>query len=92
MNNPVHESVVIGDAVIYQRLHDEAVLLDMNAQTYYGLDDVATDIWELLLEHGDIELVVERLKRSYNSDEATLRNDVQDLILKLKAARLLKSA
>jgi hypothetical protein len=92
MNNPVPESVVIGDAVIYQRLHDEAVLLDMNAQTYYGLDVVATDIWELLLEHGEVEIVVERLKSVYDTDEATLRNDVQGLILKLKAARLLKSA
>ncbi len=49
------------DDVIYQALKDEIVLLNMKNQQYFGLDDVGSDMWKLLVEYGDVETVAERL-------------------------------
>ena len=90
MSEAVPQRVEIGDAVIYQRLQDEAVLLDMNTQKYYGLDTVATDMWELLLEHHDVDVVVQRLSAIYDSEEVTLRKDLISLVENLVSVQLLK--
>jgi hypothetical protein len=89
MSSPL--SVQIGESVIYQRLRNEAVLLEMNAQAYYGLDAVATEMWELLVEHHDVEVVLERLKAIYDVDEATVRKDLWALVDRMISAQLLKA-
>jgi len=81
-----------GDDVIYQALQNEIVLLDMKTQQYFGLDDVGSDMWKLLVEHGEVETVVDRLSAEYDVDRATVRKDLEVLIQNLMAAGLLKAA
>ena len=89
-NGSTLHSVEIGEAVIYQRLKDEAVLLDLGKQTFYGLDPVATEMWELLLQHRDVETVIAKLKSIYEADESQIRQDLNGLIGDMVAAQLLK--
>ena len=84
------ESVEIGDHVIFQKLNNEAVVLNLTTQDYYSLDDVGTDMWNLLLEFGKLETVVGRLVTIYDSDSATLRNDLGSLVQRLIGSGLLK--
>jgi predicted transcriptional regulator len=81
-----------GDDVIYQALQDETVLLNMKDQQYFGLDDVGSHMWKLLIEHGDVETVADRLAEEYDVDRATVREDLSVLLGKLLAAGLLKAA
>lgn len=81
-----------GDDVIYQALQNEIVLLNMKDQQYFGLDDVGSDMWKLLVEHGDVETVADRLSEEYDVDRATVREDLGVLIRNLMAAGLLKCA
>lgn len=81
-----------GDDVIYQALKDEIVLLNMKDQRYFGLDDVGSAMWKLLVEHGDVETVADRLSAEYDVDRATVRADLGVLIRNLMAAGLLKWA
>jgi hypothetical protein len=84
--------VEIGDSVIFQKLNEEAVILNLTTQNYYGLDDVGTQMWNLLVEDGDLESVVSRLRLMYNADEFTLRTDLRALVSQLIESNLLKAS
>jgi hypothetical protein len=84
------QSVEIGEAVIYQRLKEESVILELGGQTFYSLDPVATDMWELLLKHGEVETVIRKLTTIYQADEEVLRHDLGALIEAMIEAQLLR--
>lgn len=87
----VPDAVEPGDEVIFQPLHDEMVLLNMKTQEYFGLDDVGAEMWNLLVQHGDVEQVAAILTERYDVDRETLRRDLVALIGRLLEAGLLKA-
>jgi hypothetical protein len=92
MNNTFTGKLEIGDTVLYQELQDEAVLLNMASQQYYGLDDVGARMWKSLLEHGGIAEATAHLCEIYEAEEAVIRTDLEILLRDLLAAGLLKPA
>jgi Coenzyme PQQ synthesis protein D (PqqD) len=80
------------DDVIFQALKGELILLNLKSQQYFGLDDVGSDMWKLLVEYGDVETVADRLSAEYAVDRATAREDLGVLIGRLMDAGLLKAA
>lgn len=89
-NTSLPARVSISDQVLFQEIEGECVLLDMTGEQYFGLDDVGTRIWQLLVEDGDTEKVLAQLQRVYNVDEATLRTDLAKLLERLSAEGLVK--
>lgn len=91
MSNPLPGRVRTSANVLFQELEGEAVLLNLDNDRYYGLDDVGTRMWQLLEKHGDLATVLEHLLAEYAGevDESTLRQDLGELVGKLAAAGLL---
>ncbi len=85
-------AVELGDSVIFQTLHDEVVLLNLNNHEYYGLNSVGAEVWQLLLKHGGLAATVEAVKNIYAVDENTARRDVEALVNELLASGLLKKS
>jgi len=81
----------VGESVIIQRLRDEAILLDMDRQQYFGLNDTGTFIWELLAELGDPNEVVRRMAQTFSAPIAEIESDVDRLVRELLDAGLLKT-
>ncbi len=81
--------VAIPPDVLFQELEGEAVLLNLDTEHYYGLDEVGTRMWQLLAEHGDVATVAEQVLAEYDVDEATLHRDLADLIAELTDEGLL---
>ena len=48
-----------------------------------------TRIWQLLMEHGAIDPVVDQMLREYEVDEATLRRDLAALLDEMERRGLL---
>ena len=69
--------------VLFQPLGGEAVLLNLNNNRYYGLNEVGARTWQLLQEHGEVGAAVTQLLEEYEVDEATLRQDVEALVAQL---------
>lgn len=67
------------------------VLLNMKSQEYFGLDDVGSEMWNLLVQHGNVDTVVAVLAERYNVDQETLQRDLAALIGRLMEAGLLKA-
>ncbi len=89
MANDTQVKVKIAPDMLYQELDDEAVILNLANEQYYGLNDVGRHMWQLLSEHGNVESVVAQLKNYYDADEATLRSDLMTLIKQLQADGLI---
>ena len=72
--------------VLVQELDGEAVLLNLDSERYFGLDDVGTRVWQHLLEHRQLERVCEAMQKEYEVDAASLRTDVLQLVEELVEA------
>jgi len=71
------------------------IVLDLRSERYYVLDEVATAMWNALVEVGDRDGALERLRARYDVDTAELERDLEILIARLTAggfARWVKSA
>jgi hypothetical protein len=85
--------VTVSPNVLFQQLEDESVLLNLNNDRYYGLDDVGTRMWALLSEHGDVATALGHLSVEYGAevDDAVLRHDLGELIRNLVTAGLISA-
>jgi Coenzyme PQQ synthesis protein D (PqqD) len=79
------------DDVLCQTLDNEVVLLKLNSQQYFGLDEVGAYAWKLLAENGDIAAVAERLCGDFAGDPAAIRRDLHALVAELMEAGLLRA-
>jgi hypothetical protein len=81
--------VAVAPDIVFQDLKSETILLNLNNERYYGLDDVGTRMWQVLSEQGEVEVAIAQLAAEYDVDEATLRQDVAELIDNLGRAGLI---
>lgn len=72
------------DGVLFQTVADEAVLLNLDDNRYYGLDDIATRMWQMLMEHGDVDAVVRQMLEEYDVEEPVLRLDLTALLTEME--------
>lgn len=74
------DRVTVPDDVLISNLQDESVLLNLDSERYYGLDDVGTRFVSVLTTSDSIETAYERLRNEYDVDPQVLRNDLLVLI------------
>jgi hypothetical protein len=81
-------------AVLFRPVSEGAVLLHVEDEVYFGLNEVGCRIWELLPpESSDLSELVSALAAVYPEvSEATLREDVTELLLQLQDAGLVRTA
>ena len=75
--------VTPSDQILAQDIENEIVLLNTQTGRYFGLAANGQRIWQLLTELGDTEMAIEALRLEYDVEEATLRQDVEELVEKL---------
>jgi hypothetical protein len=80
----------VASDVLFQTVADEAVLLNISDSHYYGLDDIATRMWQLLVEHGEAEAVIRQMLDEYEVEETTLRHDFATLVASMEERGLIK--
>jgi Coenzyme PQQ synthesis protein D (PqqD) len=92
MNESLPSAVAVPDSVLYQELEEEAVLLNMSNQQYFGLNDVGAQMWRSLAEAGNIADAEALLLKVYEIEPPTLRSDLETLVRDLLKAGLLTPA
>jgi hypothetical protein len=91
MQDRLPSRVELSDDVVFETIQDEVVLLKLNGEQYYGLDEVGANAWKFLLENGDIAAAGQRLCEKYAGDPATIRSDLYALVAELIEAGVLKA-
>lgn len=80
----------IAESVLYRELEGEAVLLEIESGYYFGLNEIGSRIWTLLVAHGDLEAVLVALMAEYEVTEERLRTDVTTFLGALVERRLVR--
>ena len=73
----------VPENVLFRELDGEAVILDLERESYYGLDDVGTRMWLAVTEAESIEAALASLQREYDVDDDTVRADLAELLDRL---------
>ena len=63
-----------------QEVNGETVILDLKSESYFGLDEVGTRIWQLLQEHGDTRKTFDIMLKEFDVDENQLEYDMNALL------------
>ena len=86
---PLSSNISISSEVLAQEVDNETVLLDLQSESYFGLDQVGTRIWQLLQEHKQLQKVFDILLEEYDVDAKQLENDLIEHIEKLLNEKLI---
>jgi hypothetical protein len=79
-------------SVVSQQLDGEAVLLDLERETYFSLNRVGARIWALIGEGLALGAVIERLVDEFDAAEEVIAADAMALAGELLAAGLIEAA
>lgn len=74
------DRVRVPDDVLISNLQEESVILNLDSERYYGLDDVGTRFLSVLNASDSIEAAYEKLILEFDVDEEVLRKDLLTLI------------
>lgn len=74
------DRVTVPDDVLISHLQEESVILNLDSEKYFGLDDVGTRFLSVLTSSESIEAAYERLRNEYDVDPQILRNDLLSLV------------
>ena len=77
------DRVRIPDDVLISRLQEESVILNLDSERYYGLDDVGTRFLSVLTNSNSIDAAYNSLAEEYDVDPEVLRQDLVALIQNL---------
>ena len=87
----LNKTIIFSDNVFAQEVDGEMVLLDMNSENYFGLDEVGTSIWQAIEAcEGGLQCVLERLLDEYDVEEEVLKKDLADFVGKLLESGLIE--
>ena len=74
------QKITISEEALSQEVNGETVILDLKSESYFGLDEVGTRVWQLLQEHGDLQKVFDAMLEEFDVDANTLASDMKNLI------------
>lgn len=76
----LQSTITVPEDVLFHELSGEAVLLNLKTGKYYGLDEVGTRMWQLILEHGKLGPAYQILLDEYDVLADQLESDLIHLI------------
>ena len=85
------QQFTVSKDVLFQEVGGETVLLDLDSEQYFGLDEVGTRIWALLGEGRCLDDIVATLLDEYDVEREQLSADVQELLTALLDAGLIEA-
>jgi len=65
------------------------ILLDMNSENYFGLDEMGTSIWQAMQEKESLQAVFSTLLEEYEVDEEVLKIDLFHFVDRLEKSGLI---
>lgn len=83
------DRVRVPDDVLISNLQEESVILNLDSERYYGLDDIGTRMLSVLSTADSIGAAYELLLEEYDVDGKVLRRDLLSLVEQLVAQGLI---
>src|SRR6267142_2387055 len=77
------DRVVVPSHVLVRFLDKESVLLNIETERYFGLDETGTRMWQLVTAAPKIEVAYQQLLDEYDVEPGLLRENLTDLLSRL---------
>lgn len=88
MENQMPKQIIISENVLFQNIGSECVLLNMETEQYFGLDELAAVYWQYFVEDGDIQNAFNKVLNEYEVEEEVLRKDLLFFLKNLQEQEL----
>lgn len=72
--------IAVPSHVLVRVFENESVILNLDTESYHGLDDVGTRMWTALTNSASIQEAFEALLSEYRVEPAQLRQDLDDFL------------
>ena len=76
-------TVVVAGDVLASELGAEYVLLNLNNGTYYGLEEVGSEIWKMLQNPVTVDDICSALIKTFEVEPVRCRRDIMKLLVEL---------
>ncbi|MEM9543677.1 MAG: PqqD family protein [Cyanobacteria bacterium P01_E01_bin.42] len=77
------QKVSLAENVLIQDLAGESVLLDLESEEYFGLDEIGTRMLTVAGESESLQVAYEILLAEYEVDEIRLKQDLLEFVAQL---------
>jgi hypothetical protein len=84
------DRVVVPSHVLVRHLDGEIVLLNLDTERYFGLDETGTHMWEIATHSPTVEIAYGKLSEEFEVEPEVLRNQFAELLGQLVENGLLK--
>ena len=71
------------EEVLSSEVDGEMVLMNLQTGQYFGLDEIATEIWSLLDDPNSVDDLVKKLMEVYEVKEEECRADTKTMLVQL---------
>ncbi len=78
------------EEVLIQKIQGEIMFLNMASESYFGLDQVGSEMYRVLISEDSIQSAYDTLLQEYEVDGDRLRADLRELITELLDNGLIK--
>ncbi len=78
--------------ILSQDIDSETIILDMKSENYFGLNNVGSDVLEILKSGADYETLLKTLQDRYDVEPASLEKDITELLQQLLDAGIIQPA
>ncbi len=78
--------------MVFSHIDDEVVMMSIETGEYYGLNPVASRIWELLETPHTFNQLIDKLMQEFDIDEASCQRDVEAFLKQMMEKKLVVTA
>jgi hypothetical protein len=83
------DNVRIAPHAMFRDFDGESVILNLADESYYGLDEFGTRMWEVLTTSDSLNNACDQLLEEFDVDRAVLQTDVVALVSELLEKKIL---
>jgi coenzyme PQQ synthesis protein D (PqqD) len=92
LSGRILDSTVISrsPSVLAATVQDEIVMMSIERGSYFGLDDIGSDIWQRIEPPCSFGALIDALAADYEADRVTIATDVRVLLDRMAAQDVVK--
>lgn len=77
------DRVVADEQALSTTLDGESVVLHTESGTYFGFNEVGSDVWESVQSPSSVSAIADRISEEYDVSRAECRADIESLLSEL---------
>ncbi|PLX01295.1 MAG: PqqD family protein [Marinilabiliales bacterium] len=75
--------------IVFNRMDNEVVMLNLEKGEYYGLDEIGSRIWDIIEDEISFQNLIQKLMEEFEVEESMCAADTKDFLMDLHEKKLL---